>query len=120
MKTILVVEDNPQNLKLAQLILERGGYRVIAATHGEQGLTLAREQLPDLIVMDVQMPGIDGLSATRLLRADPVLADIKVLALTALAMKGDEERVMAAGCNAYLAKPFQYQQLLDSVGRLLG
>jgi two-component system cell cycle response regulator DivK len=119
MATILVVEDNPQNLKLARLVLERERHTVLEAHDGESGLALARETRPALIVMDVQMPGIDGLAAVRALRADPATAEMKVLALTALAMKGDAERVLAAGCDAYLAKPFHYRELIDVVSRLL-
>lgn len=119
MATILVVEDNLQNLKLARLVLERGEHTVLEAHDGEAGLALAREARPDLILMDVQMPGMDGLTAVRALRADPATAGMKVLALTALAMKGDVERVLAAGCDAYLAKPFHYRELIDVVERLL-
>ncbi len=119
MATILVVEDNPQNLKLAQLVLQRAGHAVLLAGNGEAGLALAREQQPDLILMDVQMPGMDGLSATRLLKADPMTAHVKVVALTALAMKGDAERILAAGCDAYLAKPYHYNELISAVDRAL-
>ncbi|MBX3618481.1 MAG: response regulator [Rhizobacter sp.] len=119
MATILVVEDNPQNLKLAQLVLRKGGHAVLAAPDGEQGLKAAGEHQPDLVLMDVQMPGLDGLEVTRRLKHDPLTAHIKVVALTALAMKGDAERILAAGCDAYLAKPYQYQQLLDAVDQAL-
>lgn len=120
MATILVVEDNLQNLRLARLVLEREQHTVLEAMDGESGLLLAREARPDLVLMDVQMPGMDGLTVVRALRADPATAGLKVLALTALAMKGDAERVLAAGCDAYLAKPFQYRELIDTVRRLLG
>lgn len=119
MATLLVVEDNPQNLKLAQLLLQRAGHTVLTAVDGESGVRVAREQQPDLVLMDVQMPGIDGLAATRLLRRDPATRDLKVIALTALAMKGDAERILAAGCNAYLAKPFQYNELVALVDKVL-
>jgi two-component system cell cycle response regulator DivK len=119
MTTVLVVEDNSYNLKLAQVILERGGYTVLTAMSGEQGLVAARTHLPDLILMDMQMPGMDGIAATQALRHDPATARIKVLALTGLAMSGDQERILAAGCNAYLTKPYRYQDLLDGVARLL-
>lgn len=120
MSTVLIVDDNAANLKLAQLVLEKAGHRVLAADDGEAGLRAAREHRPALIVMDVQMPGLDGLAATRLLRADPANAGIKVLALSALAMKGDAERILEAGCDAYLAKPFRYQDLIDTAARLIG
>lgn len=119
MAKLLVVEDNAQNLKLAQLLLQRAGHEVLTATDGEAGLAQARQGLPDMVLMDVQMPGLDGLQATRQLKADPATAHIKVIALTALAMKGDAERILQAGCDAYLAKPFQYAELVSVVDRLL-
>jgi two-component system cell cycle response regulator DivK len=119
MAIILVVEDNAQNLKLAQLLLQKGGHTVITADNGEGGLALARERHPELILMDVQMPGLDGLVVTRMLKDDPDTRHIKVVALTALAMKGDAERILAAGCDAYLAKPFQYNELMATVNRVL-
>jgi two-component system cell cycle response regulator DivK len=120
MATILVVEDNPHNLKLAQLVLQKAGHAVLAANNGEAGLKIAGEQLPQLILMDVQMPGMDGLSVTKLLKQNPQTAHIKVVALTALAMKGDAERILAAGCDAYLAKPYHYNDLVSAVERALG
>ncbi len=119
MANILIVEDNPQNLKLAQLVLHKAGHSILAAENGEIGLQMAHEHSPDLVLMDVQMPGLDGLEVTRRLKADPQTMNIRVVALTALAMKGDAERILAAGCDAYLAKPYQYQQLLDVVDRAL-
>ncbi|HEY0820939.1 MAG TPA: response regulator [Rhizobacter sp.] len=119
MANILVVEDNPQNLKLAQLVLHKAGHAVLAAENGEIGLQLAHDRQPDLVLMDVQMPGLDGLEVTRRLKANPSTSHIKVVALTALAMKGDAERILAAGCDAYLAKPYQYQQLMDVVSKAL-
>lgn len=115
MAIILVVEDNLHNLKLAQIVLHKAGHAVLSAADGEQGLQLAGEQQPDLVLMDVQMPGLDGLEVTRRLKHDPLTAHIKVVALTALAMKGDAERILAAGCDAYLAKPYQYQELVEVV-----
>ena len=120
MATVLVVEDNLQNLKLARLVLQRAGHEVMSADSGEAGLALAREQPPDLILMDVQMPGMDGLSATRLLKANPLTAHVKVVALTALAMKGDAERILAVGCDVYLAKPYHYNDLISAVDKALG
>jgi two-component system, cell cycle response regulator DivK len=119
-KTILVIEDNPHNLRLAEVVLRKGGYAVLSASDGASGLDIARKASPDAILMDIQMPGMDGLAVTRLVKADPATAGIKVLALTALAMHGDERRVREAGCDAYLAKPYHYQDLLDSLRRLLG
>lgn len=119
MAVILLIEDNPANLKLAVMLLEHAGHRVLTATDGEAGIELAKRYCPDLVLMDIQMPGIDGLEATRRLRADPATAALKVVALTALAMKGDEARILAAGCDGYLVKPFRYQRLLAEVATLL-
>jgi two-component system cell cycle response regulator DivK len=119
MARLLVVEDNPQNLKLAQLLLQRAGHTVFTAVDGESGLAQARAERPDVVLMDVQMPGIDGLAATRMLKGDASTAGIKVVALTALAMKGDAERILAAGCDAYLAKPFQYSELVAVVDKVM-
>lgn len=115
MPTILVVEDNPTNMKLSTFLLESADYTVLAATSAEIGLTLAREARPDLILMDIQLPGMDGLEATGLLKADEATRDIPVIALTALAMKGDEERILAAGCDGYIAKPLDYKAFLASI-----
>jgi len=115
MATILIVEDNPANMKLAVFVLEQAGYHVITAVDAELGLTLAREQHPDLIMMDVQLPGMDGLAATALLKKDETTRTIPVIALTALAMKGDEQRIRDAGCDAYIAKPMRYQEVLTTV-----
>lgn len=119
MPTILIVEDNPANLKLARVVLEKAGHVVLEAMDAEAGLALAREKRPDLILMDIQLPGMDGLTATMELKRDPATAAIPVLALTAHAMKGDEEKMLAAGCDGYLAKPFHYQELLARVAALL-
>ena len=112
MARLLVVEDNPTNMKLAIMLLETAGHSVISAKDAEAGLTLARDERPDLILMDVQLPGMDGLAATALLKADDATRAIPVIALTALAMKGDEERIRAAGCDGYIAKPLAYKNLL--------
>jgi two-component system, cell cycle response regulator DivK len=116
---VLVVEDNPANMKLAVLLLEQAGHEVLQARDAEVGLQLARTQQPALIVMDVQLPGLSGLAATQQLKADNATAHIKVLALTALAMSGDEQRLRQAGCDAYLAKPLRYQQFQREIARLL-
>jgi two-component system cell cycle response regulator DivK len=115
MAKILVVEDNATNLKLAVLLLETAGHTVISAADAEVGLTMARDDQPDLILMDIQLPGMDGLEATALLKGDMVTRHIPVIALTALAMKGDEERIRAAGCDGYIAKPMRYQEFLAAV-----
>jgi two-component system cell cycle response regulator DivK len=115
MATILLVEDNETNMKLSLFLLESADHTVITATNAEAGLTLARERHPDLILMDIQLPGMDGLEATLQLKADDTTRDIPVIALTALAMKGDEERIRAAGCDGYIAKPLDYKQFLSTI-----
>lgn len=119
MARILVVEDNTSNMTLATFMLESGGHTVLSATAAEAGLSRARAEQPDLILMDIQLPGMDGLQATALLKGDDATRAIPVLALTALAMKGDEERILDAGCDGYIAKPMSYQVLLDTVARFL-
>jgi two-component system cell cycle response regulator DivK len=108
---VLIVEDNPANMTLATFLVETAGHTVISATDAEAGLTLARAEQPDLILMDIQLPGMDGLEATRQLKRDDATRAIPVIALTALAMKGDEERIRAAGCDGYIAKPLAYRDL---------
>ena len=115
MATILIIEDNAANMKLARFLLESAGHSVLSATNAEAGLTLARRGQPDLILMDIQLPGMDGLEATALLKQDPTTRAVPVIALTALAMKGDEERIRAAGCDGYIAKPMRYQDFLATI-----
>ena len=115
MATVLIVEDNPTNMTLAIFLLQSVGHTVLSATDAEAGLTLAREARPDLILMDIQLPGMDGLQATALLKQDAATRGIPVIALTALAMKGDEARIRAAGCDGYIAKPMRYQDFLETV-----
>jgi two-component system cell cycle response regulator DivK len=119
MAKVLVVEDNPANMTLAVFLLESAGHSVINATDAEAGLTLARDEQPELILMDIQLPGMDGLEATRLLKLDEVTRDIPVIALTALAMNGDEARIRAAGCDGYIAKPLAYKDFLAVVSARL-
>ncbi len=115
MARVLIIEDNPANMKLADVLLRSVGHTVLQATDAEAGLTLARAEQPDLILMDIQLPGMDGLEATGLLKAEPTTRAIPVIALTALAMKGDEERIRAAGCDGYVAKPIRIQEFLSLV-----
>lgn len=119
MARILVIEDNQHNLQLARVVLEHAAHQVSTASDAQQGLLLARAERPDLVLMDIQMPGMDGLDATRALRRDPATAQLRVLALTGLAMTGDEERILAAGCDGYITKPYEYRALLDKVAQLL-
>jgi two-component system cell cycle response regulator DivK len=120
MATVLVVEDNSANLKLITLLLENIGHLVLTARDAETGLTMAAASRPDLILMDVQLPGMDGLAATALLKADPAMRDIPIIALTAMAMKDDQERSELAGCDAYIAKPLRYRELYSAMDQLLG
>lgn len=119
MAHILIVEDNAANMKLAVLLLENAGHTSLCAVDAETGLTMARASRPDLILMDVQLPGMDGLAATVLLKKDPVTAGIPVLALTAMAMKEDREKTRLAGCDAYIAKPLRYLELYEKINTLL-
>jgi two-component system cell cycle response regulator DivK len=116
---ILIVEDNPANLKLASLLVRNAGHTVLAAVDAETGLTRARTEHPDLILMDIQLPGMDGLEATALLKNDPGTAGIPVIAVTAMAMKDDQEKCRRAGCDAYIAKPLRYQELYAVIEELL-
>ena len=115
MARVLIIEDNPANMTLATFLLQSAGHSVLSATDAETGLTLARAEQPDLVLMDIQLPGMDGLEATALLKADEATRDIPVVALTALAMKGDEARIRAAGCDGYIAKPLAYRDFLATI-----
>ena len=118
-KTILIVEDDAKNLTLLRDVLQVSGYSTIEATDGKQAIELARTKKPDLILMDIQMPEIDGLEATRILKMDTTTRNIPIIALTAFAMKGDKERVLEAGCDGYLIKPIDIKELLKTVTEYL-
>jgi two-component system, cell cycle response regulator DivK len=119
MAKVLIIEDNPTNMKLGVFLLQSVGHTVLSATDAEAGLTLARDEHPDLILMDIQLPGMDGLAATVLLKRNDATRAIPVIALTALAMEGDEERIRAAGCDGYIAKPMHYQEFLVTIAAQL-
>lgn len=119
MASVLIIEDNPTNMRLAQLILETAGHEVLQAVNAQEGLEIARSQSPAMILMDIQLPGMNGLTATRLLKQDVETRHIKIVALTAFAMKGDEEKIRAAGCDGYIAKPIRYKEFLETIGALL-
>jgi two-component system cell cycle response regulator DivK len=119
MAKVLVVEDNPANMTLATFLLESVGHAVLKATDAEAGVASARIDHPDLILMDIQLPGMDGLAAIKLLKADAATRYIPVIALTALAMKGDEARIRAAGCDGYISKPLAYKDFLATVSAQL-
>lgn len=116
---VLYIEDNPQNMRLVRKILVHAGYQVLEAESGTSGLELAEIENPDLILMDINLPDIDGLEATARLKKNSKLSHIPVIALTANAMVGDREKMLAAGCDGYLPKPVARQDLLDTVARFL-
>jgi len=118
-KTALIVEDNPLNLKLMRDLLEAQGVRTAQTEDGARVVELARALKPDLILMDIQLPGVSGLDLTRAIRQDPELAATPIIAVTALALRGDEERVLEAGCNAYIAKPISIKKFLEQVAKFL-
>jgi CheY-like chemotaxis protein len=119
-ESILIVDDNPANLKLVRFILVREGYDVHTAADAEEALVVLKSRAPRLILMDLQLPGMDGLELTRRLKASPATRSIFVVALTAYAMKGDEEKALAAGCDGYLAKPIDTRTLPGVIASLLG
>lgn len=116
---ILYVEDNPQNMRLVRKFLNMAGYEMLEAVDGLSGLDMASKEEPDLILMDINLPDIDGLEATIRLKAQPQLTHIPVVALTANAMHGDKERCLAAGCDGYIPKPVNRNELLSTVENLL-
>ena len=118
-ETILVIEDNELNMKLVRSLLKMGNYDVIEAIDAEKGMQLARKNHPDLILMDIQLPGIDGLSATKILKADPVLQEIPIVALTSHAMEGDDKKALDVGCNGYIAKPIDTKNFLTTIGQFI-
>lgn len=120
MAKILVVDDDARNLRLAVAALEQAGHEVLSAEGGAEGIEAALAHAPDLVLMDLQMPDVDGVSALRRLRAEPRTAALKVVALTGLAMKGDRERLLAEGFDGYIEKPIRYKEFLGVVERLLG
>ncbi len=117
---ILVVEDNPLNMELVTDLLELFQYEILQAPDAEQGIRLARDERPDLILMDISLPGMDGLEATTILRGDSATAAIPIIAVTAHAMKGDEEKIQAAGCDGYITKPIDTRTFPQEVARHLG
>jgi two-component system cell cycle response regulator DivK len=119
MLRILVVEDSPVNMALTVAILESAGHVILQADHAAQGMEVARLEQPDLILMDIQLPDIDGLVATRRLKADPRTSHLPVIALTAFAMKGDEDETRAAGCDGYVTKPIRYKEFLGEVNAVM-
>ena len=117
-KTILYVEDNEFNRKIVRDLLARTSYRLVEATDGEAGVAMALQESPNLILMDIQLPKISGLDATRRLRADPRTAQVPIIAITSYALSGDDQRALDAGASAYLAKPYSPRELLDLIRKL--
>ena len=118
-KTVLYVEDNEYNLKIVRQLLARTSYRLIEAMDGQLGVETALRELPDLILMDIQLPKLSGLDATRMLRADPKTAAIPIIVITSFALSGDDQKAKDAGASAYLAKPYSPRELLQMIRKLV-
>ncbi len=118
-RKILIVEDNPQNMRLLEMTLGAKSYTLLKATDGEQALDMAVRERPDLIIMDIQLPKMSGLDVTRKLRRMPEFSSMPIIALTAYAMKGDKEKFIEAGCDAYLSKPINTRELPEMIARML-
>ena len=116
---ILIIEDNALNMLLVSDLLDLEGFQVVEAADAESGIDLARECVPDLILMDIQLPGMDGLEATRMIRNDPQLGEIPIVALTSHAMQGDDARALDAGCTGYLTKPINTRTFIDDLRQYL-
>jgi two-component system, cell cycle response regulator DivK len=119
-KTVMIVEDNELNMKLFHDLLEANGYQTIQTRNGTEALALARSHKPDLILMDIQLPEVSGLDVTRWIKEDETIRHIPIIAVTAFAMKGDEERIRAGGCEAYLSKPISVAKFIETVRHFLG
>ena len=119
MAKILIVENNPDNMELAVFLLQSAGHTVLSAVDAEAGLALARDELPDLILMDIQLPVMDGYEATRRIKADPALRTIPIIAVTSHALSGGEEKARAAGCDDFVPKPYSPRQLLAKIRQYL-
>ncbi len=118
-KTILIIDDNRLNLKLFRTILTSAGYMVMEAENAEDGLLLIKGRQPDLVLMDIQLPGMDGLAATRAIRSDPEIKDIPVIAVTSYAMQDDEKKAKEAGCNDYISKPIDQKSFLKTINQYI-
>lgn len=119
-KKVMIVEDNELNMKLFRDLIEACGYDTVRTANGQEAVQLAREHKPDLILMDIQLPEVSGLDVTQWLKSDPELAPIPVIAVTAFAMKGDEERIRRGGCEAYISKPIQVPKFIETIKSYLG
>ncbi len=116
---ILIVEDNPANMNLVSNLLQMSGYDVLQAEDAGKGICIAKKEVPALILMDIQLPGIDGLTAVKHLKSNDITRKIPIIAMTSFAMKGDEEKMIEAGCDAYIAKPYDYKKFLEKVKSML-
>jgi two-component system, cell cycle response regulator DivK len=119
MKRILIVEDNENNMYLISFILKKKGYTILQAGSGEEGVDLAAREKPDMIIMDIQLPGIDGLEATRRMRESGVSGNVPIIALTSYAMAGDREKAIASGCTGYIEKPINPETFTEELGKYL-
>jgi len=119
-KRVLVIEDNEKNMYLMTFLLEKMGHRVLQAVTGEEGVETAEREVPDLVLMDIQLPGIDGFEATRRIRASVAARDVPIVAVTSFAMTGDRERLLAAGCNGYIEKPIDPDAIRAQISGFLG
>jgi two-component system, cell cycle response regulator DivK len=119
-KTVLIVEDNELNMKLFHDLVKSLGLKVLQTKNGMEALSMAREHLPDLVIMDIQLPEVSGIEVAGWIKADPAIAHIPVLAVTAFAMKGDEDRIRASGCDGYLSKPIAVGSFLQTVKGFVG
>ncbi len=120
MKRVLVIEDNEKNMYLMTFLLEKMGHRVLQAVTGEEGVETAEREVPDLVLMDIQLPGIDGFEATRRIRASVAAREVPIVAVTSFAMTGDRERLLAAGCNGYIEKPIDPDAIRAQISGFLG
>jgi len=116
---ILIVEDNPQNMRLIEMVLRTKGYTLLKATDGEEAMDIATRELPDLVIMDIQLPKLSGLEVTRKLKETPAFSQIPIICLTAYAMTGDKERFINGGCDAYLSKPINTRELPGMIAEML-
>jgi two-component system cell cycle response regulator DivK len=120
MKKVLVIEDNEDNRKIVRYALERAGYKVISAEWGENGIEIAVRELPYFIIMDINLPGIDGIETTKRIRASKADGNIPIIAITSFAMAGDRERIMASGCNGYIEKPIDPITIVERIHKIIG
>jgi two-component system cell cycle response regulator DivK len=120
MKTALIIEDNADNMELISFILEKGGYNILKAETGEEGVEMTLKELPDFVILDIQLPGIDGYEVLHRIRKSEVDGSIPIIAVTSYAMSGDRERLLGAGCNGYIEKPIEPERFIDQIKKAIG